>query len=52
MKEIDYKKRLQKSFEAMLIILDLSKPSAFKTLKRMINAQLRNLENLENKPKA
>ena len=46
-KKIDYKNRLKKAFEAMLIIID--KPSRLKNIKRMIIAQLKNLDGVVNK---
>ena len=48
-KKFDYKKRLEGAFEAMLIIIENKKPDALKSLKRMINAQLKNLEGIQNK---
>ena len=48
-KKFDYKRRLKGAFEMMLLIIENNKPDTLKSLRRMINAQLKNLDGVENK---
>ncbi len=49
-KKIDYKIRLKKAFEAIIIMCDLKKsPTMFKRIKKISQAQLVNLNNVVNK---